>query len=347
MKVECDERTVLVRISSINSDPIERLLNESSQSMDRLTAMQVFVEVAERGSLTQAAERLELSRAMVSRHLAGLEQWLGARLLHRTTRRVSLTDAGSDALPRCRQMLELCGEVRAVAGARRSEPVGKLRITTSLSFAQTQLTAAVVEFQARHPRVEVELFAVDRAVNLVDERIDLAVRITNVLDDTFVSRRLAVCRSVLCASPAYLRKHGRPKKPDDLKAHNCITHAFGSRAEYRLRHAGQTSAVAVGGALFSNETAVLREAVVAGAGIALLPTYYVGDELQRGALVRLLPDHEPEAMGIHAVYLSRQHQPRALRLLTEFLAERFAGESPPWDRELQRARPAKGRSGRS
>jgi DNA-binding transcriptional LysR family regulator len=299
--------------------------------MDRLTAVRVFVEVADCRSLTQAAERLDLSRAMVSRYLASLEQWLGARLLHRTTRRISLTDAGDDALPRCRQMLELSAEVQAAAGTRRSEPVGKLRITTSLSFAQAQLTAAVVEFQSRHPRVEIELLAVDRAVNLVDERIDLAVRITNVLDDTFLSRRLSVCRSVLCASPAYVRKHGRPAHPNELKSRNCITHAFGSRAEYRLRHEGLATRVAVGGSLFSNETAVLRQAALAGAGIALLPTYYVVEDLQRGALVRLLPDHEPEPLGIHAVYLSRQHQPQALRLLVDFLAQRFDGDSPPWD----------------
>ena len=300
--------------------------------------MRVFVEVAERGSLTQAAERLDLSRAMVSRYLAGLEQWLGARLLHRTTRRVSLSDAGQQALSRCRRMLEMADEVEAVAGTQRNEPAGKVRVTTSLSFAQTQLTAAVVEFQARHSRVEVELFAVDRAVNLVDERIDLAVRVTNTLDDSFVARRLATCRSVLCAAPAYLERHGVPSGAAELKAHNCLIHAFGTRAEYRLRHAGQSLAVAVGGTLFSNETAVLREAALAGAGIVMLPTYYVVDALRRGALVRLLPDHEPEPLGIHAVYLSRRHQPQALRLLIEFLAERFGGAEAPWDRELQKRR---------
>jgi len=308
--------------------------------MDRLSAMRVFVEVADRGSLTQAAEQLDLSRAMVSRHLANLEQWLGARLLHRTTRRISLSDAGEAALPRCRQLLALSDDIEAVTGTRVSEPIGKLRITTSLSFAEAQLTAAVVEFQARHPRVEIEVLALDRAVNLVEERIDLAVRITNTLDEQFVARRLAPCRSVLCASPAYIRRHGRPAAPDDLKAHNCITHAFGSRAEYRLSHRGRVSTVAVGGTMFSNETGVLRQAVLAGAGIAMLPTYYVVEDLKRGALVRLLREHEPEPMGIHAVYLSRQHQPQALRLMIDHLAQRFGGDSPPWDEVPGRTRRA-------
>ena len=300
--------------------------------MDRLTAIRVFVEVADCRSLTQAAERLDMSRAMASRYIGSLEEWLGARLLHRTTRRISLSDAGEEALPRCRQMLALSEEVQAVAGSRNDEPTGKLRITTSLSFAQAQLTAAVVEFQAKYPRVEVELFAVDRSVNLVEERIDVAVRITNVLDDTFVARKLGLCRSVLCASPDYVKRHGQPAIPGDLALHNCVTHAFGNRAEYRLRRKGQTVAVAVRGSLFSNETAVLREAVLAGAGIALLPTYYVVEELQRGTLVRLLPDYEPEPLGIHAVYLSRQHQSQALKLLIDMLAQRFGGESAPWDR---------------
>ncbi|MGJ3699476.1 LysR family transcriptional regulator [Variovorax sp. AFSI2.2] len=299
--------------------------------MDHLSAIRTFIEIADQGSLTRAAEVLDLSRAMVSRHLEGLEQWLGARLLHRTTRRVSLSDAGQEALPRLRQMLELASDVQAVTGARRTEPAGKLRLTTSLSFALSSLTRAIVEFQGRYPRIEVELLTVDRTIDLVDERIDLAIRITNRLDEGVVARQIATCHSVLCASPAYLERRGVPKRPEDLAAHECITHAFGTRAEYRLRKSGRSVSIAVRGALSSNETSVLREAALAGAGIVMLPTYFVGDELARGALVRLLPDHEPEALGIHAVILSRQHQPRPLKLLIDFLAERFGGALAPWD----------------
>lgn len=299
--------------------------------MDQLSAIRSFIEIADRGSLTRAAETLDLSRAMISRHLEGLERWLGARLLHRTTRRVSLSEAGLEALPRLRQMLELVADLQAVTGARRTEPVGKLRVTTSLSFALPCLTQAVVDFQRRHARIEIELLTVDRAVDLVSERIDLAVRITNRLDDGVVARRLASCRSVLCASPAYLKRRGRPERPEDLKAHDCITHAFGARAQYRLRRAGRVTSVDVKGSLSGNETAVLRQAALAGAGIAMLPTYFVGSDLSRGTLVRLLPDHEPEPLGIHAVYLSRQHQPQPIKLLIEFLAERFGGDIAPWD----------------
>ena len=277
--------------------------------MDQLNAIRSFIEIADRGSLTRAADALDLSRAMVSRHLEGLERWLGARLLHRTTRRVSLSEAGLEALPRLRQMLELAADLQAVAGARRTEPTGKLRITTSLSFALSCLTQAVVDFQARHPRIEVELLTVDRAVDLVGERIDLAVRITNRVDDGMVARRLASCRSVLCASPTYLKRRGHPQRPQDLKSHDCITHAFGTRAEYRLGQAGRLTTLGVTGPLSGNETAVLRQAALAGAGIAMLPTYFVGDELTRGTLVRVLPDHEPEPLGIHAVYLRASTSP--------------------------------------
>lgn len=310
--------------------------------MDHLSAIRSFIEIADQGSLTRAAEALDLSRAMISRHLAGLERWLGARLLHRTTRRVSLSEAGMEALPRLRQMIELAADLQAVAGARSTEPTGKLRIATSLSFAVSYLAKALVDFQVRHPRIEAELLTVDRAVDLVGERIDLAIRITNRLDDGVVARRLASCRSVLCASPAYLKRRGRPARPEDLKAHDCITHAFGTRAEYRLRRAGRSTTVDVKGPLSSNETAVLRQAALAGAGIAMLPTYFVGDELLRGVLVRLLPDHEPEPLGIHAVYLSRQHQPQPLKLLIEFLADRLGGDVAPWD--LRQTAPARRRS---
>jgi DNA-binding transcriptional LysR family regulator len=307
--------------------------------MDHLSAIRTFIEIADRGSLTAAAEALDLSRAMVSRHLEGLEQWLGTRLLHRTTRRVSLSEAGQEALPRLRQMLDLSNDLQTLAGARQTEPTGRLRITTSLSFAVSVLTQALVDFQGRYPRIEIELLTVDRAVDLVGERIDLAIRITNHLDNGVVARRLASCRSVVCASPAYLARHGRPETPEDLKHHACITHTFGARTEYRLRQADRLSVVEVTGTLSVNETSVLREAALAGAGIAMLPTYFVGGDLASGALVRLLPDHEPEPLGIHAVYLSRQHQPKPLKLLIDFLGQRFGDPVAPWDQRQTPAQP--------
>lgn len=310
--------------------------------MDRIRAMQVFTEVADRGSLTEAGEALDMSRAMVSRYLESLESWLGARLLHRTTRRVSLTDAGAEALPRCRQVLELTHDVQAAAGARSAVPTGKLRITTSASFAQAHLAAAVSDFLKQHPQTQIELIALERTVNLVEERMDLAVRIGNQLDDTMVARRLATCRSVVCAAPAYVAAHGAPTAPEQLRAHRCLTHAHVGRTEWRLQRDGNTLKVPVSGPLQSNEVAATRQAALDGLGIALIPTYFISADVAQGRLVRLLPGYEPEALGIHAVYLSRQHQPLLLRVMLEFLAKRFGGDLAPWDRPAKRSRSAKG-----
>jgi DNA-binding transcriptional LysR family regulator len=302
--------------------------------MDRITALRVFVEVADCGSLTQTAQRLDMSAAMVSRYLAAAEDWLGARLLHRTTRRVSLTDAGEAALATSRQMLGMAEDVAALAGARTREPTGALRITASPSFADAQLATAMAEFQRLHPRVELTLLVGDRALDLVEDRIDLAVRISNTLDPTVIARPLALCRSVLCASPQYLAQHGQPATLADLPAHRFATRTVGDGDVLRFDQAGAEVEVAVHGVLRTDDTITLRRAVLAGAGIGMLPTYYVGEDLRRGALVRLLPALEPATLGIHAVYLSRRHQPLAQRVLVDYLAERFGGEPAPWDRDL-------------
>lgn len=302
--------------------------------MDRLTAVRVFVEVADRGSLTQAAEQMEMSAAMVSRYLAAIETWFGARLLHRTTRKLSLTDAGQAALPSCRQMLEIAEDVQHLAAERSREPAGMLRVTSAGSFADAQLTAALVEFQAQYPQVEIVLSVGDRTADLVGERVDLAVRITNTLDPTMITRPLALCRSTLCTSPAYLAQHGMPTSLDELRQHRCIAHASGIGKQYRFVRGDEVIEVPVRWSFHTNETAVLRRAVLSGAGIGMLPSYYVGEELRTGQLVQLLPEEEPEVLGIHAIYLSRQHQPLALRLLVDFLAARFGGPLPPWETAL-------------
>jgi len=300
--------------------------------MDRLTATRVFVTVVEHGSLTQASERLNMSTAMVSRYLAAMEAWLGARLLHRTTRRISLTEAGAAALVSCRQLLDLAEDVKHQAGEVSRVPAGRLRITSSASFAEAQLAPALADFQRMHPQVTFALIVADRSVDLAAERIDLAVRITNSLEPTMIARPLASCRSVLCAAPGYLRAQGEPGTIEGLRSHHCITHAIVGAAQFRFRRKGELVEVPVSERLSTNDTAVLRRAVLEGGGIGILPTYFVGEDLRQGRLVRVLPELEPEALGIHAIFLSRQHLPLALRLLVEFLAERFGGAAPPWDR---------------
>ncbi len=300
--------------------------------MDRLTAIAVFVEVAERGSLTAAAEALDLSRAMVSRHLAELERWLGARLLHRTTRRVTLTGAGETALARFRPMLAIGASLRDELASDDPEPHGQLRVTASASFGQAHLAAAAAEFVARYPQARVDMLLADRTVNLVEERIDLAVRISHRVDPGLIARRLSVCRSVLCAAPAYLQRHGVPHSAADLAAHNCLGHHYVGKHEWPLRYRGEPVSMAVSGNFTANEATVLLEAVRAGAGIAMLPTYQAAALLRSGELQRVLPDHELDTMDIFGVYASRRQQPTIVRVFLDFLVARF-GEVPYWDRD--------------
>ncbi|MFL1390114.1 LysR family transcriptional regulator [Pseudomonas tritici] len=301
--------------------------------MDRLQAMRVFVTVVDLGSQSAAADHLDLSRPVVSRYLAELEDWVGARLLHRTTRKLSLTAAGSETLPRCRQMLELCGDMQAAVSEPDDAPRGLLRLSVSTSFGQAQLAQAIAEYVKRYPLVTVDLQMLDRTVNLVDERIDLAIRTSNDLDPNLIARRLTVCRSVVCATPAYLLEHPAPQKVEDLAGHNCLTHSYFGKSLWHFEERGEHVSVPINGNITSNEASTLLRVTLAGAGVSMLPSYQAGDYIRRGELVRLLPDAEPRRMNIYAVYASRKHMPSALRSLLDFLVLRFP-EEPVWDAGL-------------
>ena len=298
--------------------------------MDKLNAMQVFVAVVDCGSQSAAADRLDLSRPVVSRYLAELEAWAGTRLMHRTTRKLSLTAAGSETLTRCRQVLALTSDMRAAVAEREEAPQGLLRITVSTSFAQAQLAPAVAEYVKRHPGVAIDMVVLDRAVNLVDERIDLAIRITNDLDPNLIARRLTVCRSVVCASKAYLREHAAPRRLEELSLHNCLTHTYYGKTVWHFERAAQPVAIAVSGNISANDSTSIVQAALSGAGVALLPTYLAAPLIRAGHLVVLLPQAKPRELSIHAVYASRKHMSAALRTMLDFLAERFAPE-PSWD----------------
>ncbi|MGL5738439.1 MAG: LysR family transcriptional regulator, partial [Plesiomonas shigelloides] len=213
--------------------------------MDRLTALQVFIAVVEQGSLSAGAERLDMSRAMVTRYLAELERWMGARLLHRTTRRQSLTTAGEEALRYARQMVALSDSLEQVSQHANSAPRGQLRVTCSYSLAQHFLIPAVSAYQAQWPEVSVDILLQDKAVNLVEERIDVALRITAELDPNLVARRLGVCRSVVCASPDYLRRQGTPLSPPALTQHNCLTYTYFGKSVWEFSGVDGPCSVAV------------------------------------------------------------------------------------------------------
>lgn len=291
--------------------------------MDRLTAAHVFVTIAERGSLSRAADWLEMSRPMVTRHLNEMENWVGARLFHRTTRRLSLTSEGESTLARCRELLALSEQMGATTDAQSDEPHGILRLACSQALAQSSLATAVARFLQQHPRAAIDLHVSNQAVNLVDDRIDLAIRITNQLDASLIMRPLGQCPSVVCASPAYLQRHGTPRRAEDLAQHNCLTYAHFGKSLWRFERGAQAIDVPVSGNLSANDSIVLLQAALEGAGVTLQPTMSAAPLIASGQLVALCPKDPPQTLGIHGLYLSRQHQSALLRALLDYLVQWF------------------------
>ena len=296
--------------------------------MDRLTAMEVFVEVAQSGSFSATADKLEMSRAMVTRYVAELEQWLGVRLLQRTTRSVTLTDAGESCLRRSQQMLTLKQDVEEETSLDGSELRGQLRLTCSTSFANAQMAAAITEFLRLHPKLKIDLNASENALNLVEARIDLAIRISAEPDPTLIGRPLAICESKLVASPTYLAQHGNPKNPADLSTHRCLSYANFGKSIWHLHRGAEHQQVAVTSHFSANESTALMQAALVGAGIALQPTYLTNPHLAAGHLTIVLPDWAPPTMRIYALYPSRKNLSPAVRALVDFLVLRFA--RAPW-----------------
>ena len=296
--------------------------------MDRLTAMRVFVEVAHTGSFSATADKLDMSRAMVTRYVGELEQWLGARLLQRTTRSVTLTDAGENCLRRSQQMLALVQDVEEETQSHDGALRGQLRITCSMSFAYAQMAAAVVDFLQLHPQLKIDLNASEGALNLVEARIDLAIRISAEPDPALIGRVLAPCTSVLVASPAYLAAHGVPQLPADLATHRCLSYANFGKSVWTFSRGDDHARVSVGSYFSANEATALLQGVLAGGGIALQPSYLANPHLQDGSLQVVLPDWKVPDMAIYALYPSRKHLSPAVRALLDFLVERFA--QVPW-----------------
>lgn len=290
--------------------------------------MQVFVEVASSGSFSATADKLDMSRAMVTRYVGELEQWLGARLLQRTTRSVTLTDAGEGCLRRSQQMLALMANVEEETSSHGSALRGQLRITCSMSLAYAQMAAAVVDFLKGHPQLKVDLNASEGALNLVEARIDLAIRISAEPDPMLIGRVLAPCTSVLVASPAYLAEHGQPQVPAELSSHRCLCYANFGKSVWQFIRDDERTQVSVASHFSANEATALLRAAMAGGGIALQPTYLANRHLLDGSLQLVLPEWKVPDLAIYALYPSRKHLSPAVRALLDFLVVRFT--KVPW-----------------
>ncbi len=290
--------------------------------------MQVFVEVATSGSFSATADKLDMSRAMVTRYVAELERWLDARLLQRTTRSVTLTDAGENCLRRSQQMLALMENVEEETSGHDGALRGQLRITCSVSFAYAQLAAAVVDFLKLYPQLKMDLNASEGTLNLVEARIDLAIRISAAPDPALIGRMLAPCTSVLVASPAYLAANGIPQTPADLASHRCLSYANFGKSVWKLSRGEEQVQVSVASYFSANEATALLRATLAGGGVALQPTYLANPHLLDGSLQAVLPSWKLPDMAVYALYPSRKHLSPAVRAFLDFLVERFA--KVPW-----------------
>ncbi|HUH55598.1 MAG TPA: LysR family transcriptional regulator [Rhodanobacter sp.] len=299
--------------------------------MDKFQEMASFVAVVDAGSFVGAADAVGLSKAAVSRHVAELEQRLGARLLHRTTRRLSLTDDGQLFYARAKEMLAAVDEAESEISSRSGEPSGRLRINAPLSFGVLHLAPLWPRFAQLYPKVSLDIELSDRVVDLVEEGYDLAIRITNLPNSQLVSRQLATTRMIACASPPYLAQHGTPAHPDELAQHEVISYSyFAARDEWTFTAPNDTPVVVHTHArIHANNGDTCRAAALEHQGIILQPDFIVADDLHRGTLIELLPTWRTMTLGIHAVYPSRKHLPIKTRRLVDFLVEAFA--APEWD----------------
>ena len=301
--------------------------------------MSIFARIVGAGSLSSAARELGLSPAVVSRRLAALETRLGVRLVNRTTRTLHLTDEGASYYESCVRILSEIDEADAAAASRHVEPQGVLKVAVPASFGHQHIAPLVPRFAARYPKIDLALSLSDRNVNLVAEGFDLAIRIAELEDSSLAARKLAPNRRVICASPAYLAQHGKPREPADLLQHNCLVatweHGFAMDWDYRGPN-GKRGSVRVRGHYACDNWEVLREWALAGLGVALKSTWDVRKHLEDGSLVPLLPGYTfGTDVGIYAVYPHRRHLPAKTRAFIEFLAESF-GPEPYWDRPLAR-----------
>jgi len=306
---------------------------------DSIQEMAVFARVVGAGSLSAAARELGLSPALVSRRLAALETRLGVRLINRTTRSLHLTDDGATYYEACARVLADIEEADATVSAGRVEPRGALRVALPASFGLQHIAPLVPRFAERYPQIQLALSLSDRTVNLIEEGFDLAVRIAHLEDSSLTARRLAPNRRVVCASPAYLERHGAPQTPQELTRHNCLTTTdFAMNWDYKGPD-GKPGSVRVTGRYACDSWEVLREWARAGLGVALKSTWDVHRLLADGSLVEVCPGYTFHSdVAIYAVYPSRRFLPAKTRVFIEFLAESF-GPDPYWDQPERKPKP--------
>lgn len=302
--------------------------------MDQLSALRAFITVMETKTFTEAAKRLGLSTSAVSKHVMLLEEHLGARLLHRTTRKLAPTEIGLMYAERVQAVLDGLAAADRLAQQHTIEPRGRLRVNAPMSFGQRCLAPAVTAFMRAHPKIEVELMLNDRMVDLVEEGFDLAVRIASLRDSSLIARRLAPVAMLLIAAPGYLARSGALNTPEDLTGHRMLSYGH-ERVAQEIVFADATPSFRPSalGVMHSNNGDLLLHAAVEGMGVAMLPSFIAGDALRAGQVVRVLPDRPLRELSVHAVYPATRQLSAKVRRFVDHLAARFGG-TPYWDTGL-------------
>ncbi|MFN4281632.1 MAG: LysR substrate-binding domain-containing protein [Alphaproteobacteria bacterium] len=295
--------------------------------MDLLRSMESFVGVVKAGSFAGAAAQLSMSRAIISKHIKDLEDHLGARLLYRTTRRLSLTEIGLRHYAFSVRILEELQAEHEQAAQLQGEPRGEIKLMAPKSFGNQFLATIIADFIACHPQISVSMLLSDDApsgLNLIDNGVDLAIRLTEATTSSMIIRRVGTLRWLLCAAPIYLSKQGRPRKPAELAQHDCLLHLkYLPEGIWRLTKAGRETAVRVMGRFSANSSLAVRAGTLRGLGIAALPAYCVGEDLTEGRLVEVLSDHRLPPQPVFAIYPQQRLLPAKVRLLLDYLADRF------------------------
>lgn len=302
--------------------------------MDRIDAMRAFVAVVTEGSFSNAANTLQTSPQLVSKYVSKLEEQLNSRLLNRTTRKVSLTEAGNHYFAHAQQILLSIDDMESQLGGLQQNPKGVLRISAPVSFALKHMAKLITDFQMRYPLVTVDLQLTDRKVDIVEEGFDVALRIGQLKNSSLIAKKIAPIRVVLCAAPEYLKKHGTPTQPTDLEHHRYLHYSYMNTDSKDMIHQLLKAKYLKHGSEFrSNNGDVLVGAAIAGAGLVLQPTFIISEAISSGKLVVVLPELEPEALGLYAVYAHRKLLPHKMRCFIDFM-EGYYGSPPYWDESI-------------
>ncbi|NJR62366.1 MAG: LysR family transcriptional regulator [Cyanobacteria bacterium CRU_2_1] len=296
--------------------------------MDRLDCIKSFVRVVETGSFSAVARELETTQPTISKQIAALEEYLDVQLLIRSTRSLNLTDEGTRFYEHCQQVLEAMAEAEASVG-QRQKPLGLLRVSCPVAFGQFQIVPRLKRFLDRYPDIKVDLTLADHFIDLVEESVDLAIRIGNVQDNSLISHRIGVTRRITVGALSYFQQAGEPQTPEELIYHNCIVYTRLSTVnEWHFQGPQGAVKVTVSGNFQANNSAAVREAVLAGLGIAVSPIWLFGDALHQGRLKVVLRDYQPSPLPIHAVFRRGRFQPAKVRCFIDFLADEF--KLDPW-----------------